>query len=66
MDKVLTIEGALELENHFIIASRALKCAYRNMKRYKGFKTTCREVANASLVADNAAAQMRQLITDNA
>lgn len=65
MDKVLTVEGAIELENHFITASKALKCAYRNMKQYKEFKKTCREVADASLDADNAAAQMRQWITNN-
>ncbi len=65
MDKVLTIEGATELENHFITASKALKCAYRNMKQLKGFKSTCREIADASLDADAAAGQMRQWITDN-
>jgi len=65
MDKVLTIEGALELENHFITASKALKCAYRNMKQIGGFEPTCKEVADAALDADSAAKQMRQWITDN-
>ncbi len=56
----------MELENHFIDASKALKCAYRKMTAIGGFSPTCKEVADAALDSDNAAKQMRQWITDNA
>ena len=62
--KTMTIEQALELESHFITASKALKCAYRNMKKIGGFEPTIKEVADAALDSDNAANQMRQWITD--
>ena len=65
MIKVMTVENALELENHFISASKSLKCAYRNMKSTGGFESTCKETADAALDADAAASQMRQWITDN-
>ena len=65
MQKVMTEEQAMVLEDHFIDAAKALKCAHRNMKDIDGFEQTCKEVADAALDADNAAAQMRQWITDN-
>lgn len=65
MSDHLTIEEALELENHFIQASKALKCAWRKMKRFPQFERTAAEVADAALDADEAAKHMRQFITDN-
>lgn len=65
MQRAMSIEDALQLESHFIDASKALKCAYRNMADLGAFEETRKEVADAALDSDNAARQMRQWITDN-
>ena len=65
MSKLMTLEDAIELENHFIEASKALKCAHRKMKGINGFKSTCREVSTAILDTDISASLIRQWITDN-
>jgi len=61
----VTEELALELEAHFIDASKALKCAHRKLERTGRFEITCKAVECAYLDVDVAARQFRNWIINN-
>lgn len=62
----MTIEQAIEIESHFTDAAKSLKCAHRKMKKAGDcFETTCKEIADAALDAENAAYQIRQYIKES-
>lgn len=65
MDAEFNVQHALEMENHFITASKAMNCAWRNLKDFPQFAETTKAVAATVLDIDEAAKKMRQWITEN-
>lgn len=60
MIKTLTTEQAIEVENNLLVASKALKCVYRQLSKVDGFDNTNKAVWANATDAEEAAIQFRQ------
>ena len=55
-------EILIEVEQHFIDAAKALRCAWRKTKNAKNFRNTSLEISSTVLEIEESAKEIRQFI----